>query len=113
MPVLDSLQFLQLHGAIDLPFERPMGDKGKGKTKSRLIGGRGNKDTSIFWLDRKVVRDALDAYLKEPASSFGEEEGERSRAKEILEEGWDLFLRVCEDGSILVTAVAVSPVHSN
>ena len=110
MPVLDSLQFLQLHGAIDFPFQQPMRDKGKGKTKSKPIGG---KDTSIFWLDRKVVRDALDAYLREPASSFGEEEGERSRAKEILEEGWDLFLRVYEDGSILVTAVAVSPVHSN
>lgn len=114
MPVLDSLQFLQLHGAIDVPFERPVGGKGKGKAKSRVVGGRENEDTSIFWLDRKVVGDALDAYLKEPASASGgeAEEGKRRRAKEILEEGWDLFLRVCEDGSVLVTAVAVSPIHS-
>ena len=115
MPVLDSLQFLQLHGAINFPFERPMGGIGKGKAKSRSMGNRGNEDTSIFWLDRKVIRDALGAYLKEPpsASAGEEEDGKRRRAREILEEEWDLFLRTCEDGSVLVTAVAVSLVHLN
>lgn len=37
-----------------------------------------------------------------------QEDGRSRRVREILEEGWDLFLRVFADGSFVVQAVAVS-----
>lgn len=108
MPVLDSLQFLQLHGAIDVPFT-PRSSLSKGKEKASP------SPSSIFWLDRKIITDALHAILKGSSShtsgsdAYGEEESKRRRAREVLEEGWDLFLRVEGDGSVLVVAVAVGP----
>lgn len=100
MPVLDSLQYLQLHGAIDVPFNRPS-RKGKGKADQA--------DSSVFWLDRTVVRDAFRGYLATPLGKDEGEDGERwrSRAKEVVEEGWDLFMRIMQDGSVIITAVAV------
>ncbi|KZP10552.1 hypothetical protein FIBSPDRAFT_922313 [Athelia psychrophila] len=99
MPVLDSLQYLQLHGAIDVPFNRPS-RKGKGKADQA--------DSSVFWLDRTVVRDAFRGYLATPLGKDEGEDGERwrSRAKEVVEEGWDLFMRIMQDGSVIITAVA-------
>jgi hypothetical protein len=88
MPVLDSQKYLQLHGAIDVPF----------------TPNKKNDISSVFWIDRKVVGDALKKVLEETH----EEDAQRRRAREVIEEGWDLFLRVMGDGSVLVTAVAVS-----
>lgn len=49
--------------------------------------------------------NTLDNILKMPS----EEEGAQSkRLAEIKEQGWDLFLRVLGDGSMIVTALAVS-----
>lgn len=90
MPVLDSQKYLQLHGAIDVPF---------------TPNSKKNDVSSVFWIDRKVVGDALKKVLEE---THEEEDAQRRRAREIIEEGWDLFLRVMGDGSVLVTAVAVS-----
>ena len=106
MPVLDSLQYLQLHGAIDVPFVRS-DQKGKGRADQMA--------SSVFWLDRTVVRDAFRGYLAEPVGKDEGEDGERwrSRAKEVVEEGWDLFMRISQDGSVLITAVAVCGISFN
>lgn len=37
-----------------------------------------------------------------------EEDARYRRLQDIKDEGWDLFLRILEDGSIIITAVAVS-----
>jgi hypothetical protein len=56
----------------------------------------------VFWLDRTVIRESFKAILE------GCDEARRRRVKEVIDEGWDLFARVMSDGSVLVTAVAVS-----
>lgn len=105
MPVLDSLQYLQLHGAIDVPFTPPSRFDSTFKSKAKQPT---HSVSSIFWLDRKTVGDAFRNILQENTEA-GEEDARRRRAREVIEEGWDLFLRVMGDGSMLVTAVAVCP----
>lgn len=112
MPVLDSLKYLQLHDAIDVPFT-PGESRVKGKEKAGATGSASG--SSAFWLDRKVVGDALRKVLGEKSGQGqgdrdGMEEAEvrKRRAREVVEEGWDLFLRVMSDGSVFITAVAVS-----
>jgi hypothetical protein len=107
MPVLDSLQYLQLHGAIDIPFTPK--SESKGKEKANPPNPTKNTPTSsIFWLDRKVIRDTFTTILEDIPEVGKELEAKRRRAKEVIDDGWDLFLRVMCDGSVLVTAVAVS-----
>ena len=97
MPVIDSPQYLQLHAALDtfssLPFavasQQPI--------------------SSIFWLDRETLSIALRAVLAELPSA--DEDVRCRRVREIIEEGWDVFLRVLADGSIVVQAVAVCVIH--
>jgi len=114
MPVLDSLQYLQLHGAIDIPFTPKSQSKGKEKADSpnpNPNATKNNSTSSIFWLDRKVIRDTFTSILEgipEGGMELEEEDATRRRAREVIDEGWDLFLRVMCDGSVLVTAVAVS-----
>jgi hypothetical protein len=99
MPVLDSLQYLQLHGAIDIPFTPRSISKGKQKKTDN------SNISSIFWPDRKVIGDAFKRILEDVPDDG--EDARRRRAREVIDEGWDLFLRVMCDGSVLVTAVAV------
>ena len=93
MPVLDAPQYLQLHTALDtfssLPFS----------VASQQAA------SAVFWLDREVLHAALKVILAE--SQTAEEDARRRRVREIAEEGWDLFLRVLGDGSLVVQAVAV------
>ena len=93
MPVLDAPQYLQLHSALDtfssLPFS---------------IASQQNS-SSIFWLDHEVMSAALKSVLSDPVPA--EEDTRRRRIREITEEGWDIFLRVLGDGSLVVQAVAV------
>jgi len=103
MPVLDSLQYLQLHGAIDIPFTPRSISKGKQKETHNSTGNT----SSIFWLDRKVIGDAFKKILVEVPDDG--QDARRRRAREVIDDGWDLFLRVMCDGSVLVTAVAVRP----
>lgn len=49
--------------------------------------------------------NALNCILKQQPDT---DDVRRRRVKEIKDEGWDLFLRVLADGSLVVTAVAVS-----
>jgi hypothetical protein len=95
LPVIDTPQRMELHATLDA-----YSLDWRSKT-SQLIYSR------IFWLDREVVSDSFISILK----GIGEkqEDGRSRRIREILEEGWDLFLRVFADGSFVVQAVAVSP----
>lgn len=63
--------------------------------------------STVFWLDRQIIGDALTNVLKNQSC---QEDARSRRVREIKEEGWDLFLRVLADGSVLVTAVAVSTI---
>ena len=93
MPVLDAPQHLQLHSALDtfssLPFS----------VARRQIS------SAVFWLDREIMNAALKSVLSNPA--LAEEDARQRRVREISEEGWDVFLRVLGDGSLVVQAVAV------
>lgn len=95
MPVLDRPMHLQLHASLDIfscvPFS--------------LASEQTPSDSAIFWLDRETISQALNhTLMKSPP----EDDVRSRRIKDILEEGWDLFLRTLADGSIVVTAVAVS-----
>ena len=60
--------------------------------------------SKIIWLDREVIGPAVKAVLE--ASEI--KSVETSRLRDLEEEDWDLFLRVLADGSLLLSAVAVS-----
>jgi hypothetical protein len=96
LPILDSPQRLQLHASLDLFSSLPFS---VAATYSKPA------NSSVFWLDREIVWDALNNILKDQSEL---EDARSRRIKEIIEEGWDLFLRVLEDGSVVITAVAVS-----
>ncbi|KAJ7099614.1 RAVE protein 1 C terminal-domain-containing protein [Mycena crocata] len=92
LPVLDSPQYLQLHASLDLFSSIPFS-----------ISSQLSTNSSVFWLDREIVGDSISAALKNETES---EHARTRRLQEIKDEGWDLFLRVGEDGSAVVTAVA-------
>ncbi|KAJ7706334.1 WD repeat-containing protein [Mycena rosella] len=92
LPVLDSPQHLQLHASLDLFSSIPF-----------IISSKLSTDSSVFWLDREIIGDAISATLKNETDS---DHARIRRLQEIKDEGWDLFLRVLEDGSAVVTAVA-------
>ncbi|GBE78251.1 hypothetical protein SCP_0111340 [Sparassis crispa] len=90
LPVLDVPQYMQLHAALDAASAFPF--------------PTAPTTSSIFPLDRDAVSSALTEVL---AGAQSESEDARSRrVREIAEEGWDLFLRVLADGSLVVQAVA-------
>ena len=91
IPILDSPEYLQLHASLDLFSALPF----------HVALTHAESHSSIFWLDRQTVGAVLDHILKDSS------EAQNRRIKEIKDEGWDLFLRVLGDGSIVVTAVAV------
>lgn len=95
LPVLDSPQHLQLHASLDLFSALPSSIATEVPQPS---------DSSVFWLDREVVGASLDSILK---GSQDDDDVRIRRLREIKEEGWDLFLRVFWDGSVVVSAVAV------
>jgi hypothetical protein len=61
-------------------------------------------ESQIIWLDKEVIGPVVKAVLK--TSEI--ESVDISRLRDVEEEDWDLFLRVLADGSILLSAVAVS-----
>ncbi|PFH54806.1 hypothetical protein AMATHDRAFT_72570 [Amanita thiersii Skay4041] len=94
MPVLDLPRRLQLHASLD-PFScLPFSITSKYTNPS---------DSTVFWLDRGTVTQALESAL---AGSPPEDDVRSRRIKDIINEGWDLFFRIFSDGSIVVTAVA-------
>ncbi|KAJ7786153.1 RAVE protein 1 C terminal-domain-containing protein [Mycena metata] len=92
LPVLDSPQYLQLHASLDLFSSIPF-----------IVSSKLSTDSSVFWLDREVVSDCISATLN---NETNREHARFRRLQEIKDEGWDLFIRVLEDGSAVVTAVA-------
>jgi hypothetical protein len=93
LPVLDSPQYLQLHASLDLFSSIPF-----------IIASKLSTNSAVFWLDREIIGNSIAAALKNETDS---DHARIRRLQEIKDEGWDLFLRVLEDGSAVVTAVAV------
>lgn len=97
MPVLDSPDHLQLHASLDLhSFEI---SRGLGSTPR------------ICWLDRDAIATALNKGFERPVEGtpeeVEEEEARRSRLKHIVDEGWDLFASVSNNGTVVVRAITV------
>ncbi|KAF9527801.1 RAVE protein 1 C terminal-domain-containing protein [Crepidotus variabilis] len=92
-PVLDAPDRLQLHAALDLYSSLPFS----------VVEMLGSSASAVFWLDRQSVHSVINHILKDSTLS---DDARTRRIKEIRDEGWDLFLRVLSDGSIVVTAVA-------
>lgn len=93
MPVLDAPQHLQLHATVDLFTAIPFSLASQVRT------------SSIYWLDREVMSSVFSVIQKMSTNSA--DEPQRRRVQEVHDEGWDLFLRVFADGSLVVQAVAV------
>lgn len=60
-------------------------------------------ESEIIWLDKEIVGAAVKTVLK-----ASETKGSEMLRLRDVEEDWDLFLRVLADGSLLLSAVAVS-----
>jgi hypothetical protein len=94
IPIIDSPEYLQLHSSLDLFSALPF----------PVALQHANSPSSIFWLDRQTVGTVLNYILK---NSLEEDKGKNKRIQEIQDEGWDMFVRILGDGSLVVTAVAV------
>ena len=94
-PVLDAPDHLQLHAALDIYASLPFS----------VVSQLQSSESSVFWLDRKTVENVINNILKDPGHT---DEGRNKRIKEIKDDGWDLFMRILSDGSIVITAVAVN-----
>lgn len=94
LPILDTPQHVQLHASLDLFQAVPLSEASQ------------QASSKVFWLDRGVVCGGLTAVLGD--KTVHSEDGRHRRVQEILEEGWDLFLRILADGSLVLQAVAVS-----
>jgi hypothetical protein len=94
MPVLDSAEHLQLHASLDL---YSFGVPG-------IVSG-------ICLLDRDVIIDSMRKAMEWPiegSSQHAEEErARRTRLKCIVDEGWDLFAVVTQDGTVVIRAITV------
>jgi hypothetical protein len=93
--VVDAPHRLQLHASLDLFSSLPF-----------LIAAKlgSHPRSTIVWLDKEVVRRTIKTILVSTAEDVSPL---AKRLREIDEEGWDLFVRALEDGSLLVSAVAV------
>jgi len=94
-PVLDVPDYLQLHASLDIYSSLPLS----------VVEQVGYTAASVFWLDRNTVDMAVTRILDNPLLV---DDARTTRVKEIKKESWDLFLRILTDGSIVVSAVAVS-----
>lgn len=93
-PVLDAPRHLQLHATVDPYSFLP----------SSLAN---NSGSPVFPLSREHLRVVVGNVLRKPRDRSSFDESQRRRLTELHEEGWDLFARVLDDGSIVIRAVAV------
>ncbi|KZT72790.1 hypothetical protein DAEQUDRAFT_704451 [Daedalea quercina L-15889] len=99
LSVLDAPQRVQLHAALDAASSIPLSSQ----LNSLERNGR-MLSSAVFPLDRDAVLNVL----KDVAGNAqtAEEDARSRRVREIAEEGWDLFLRVLVDGSLVVQAIS-------
>ncbi|KAF9076123.1 RAVE protein 1 C terminal-domain-containing protein [Rhodocollybia butyracea] len=88
-PVLDSPQHLQLHAAIDLYCSTPFSLTSV------------TPSSAVFWLDREIICQSLQKVVEQTSDL---DDVKTRRLRDIVEEGWDIFLHVVE-GNIVLTAV--------
>ncbi|KAH7334362.1 RAVE protein 1 C terminal-domain-containing protein [Rhizoctonia solani] len=92
MPVLDSAEHLQLHASLDLH-----------------SFGVSHVISKICLLDRDSVMASLRKSMERPiegsSQEVEEENARRAQLKCIVDEGWDLFAVVTQDGSVAVRAI--------
>ncbi|TFK30799.1 WD repeat-containing protein [Coprinopsis marcescibilis] len=93
LPVLDAPEYLQLHGSLDLFSSLPYS----------VAEDQSASESTIFWLDRRTIGTVIGYLL---THQLKQDNGRKRRIQEIHDEGWDLFLRILADGSIVVTALA-------
>lgn len=96
LSVLDQPNYLQLHGALDAYSSLPLSFHPSPKNSTPPVG---------FILDREVMSAAFTGILK--SHEKNNDDSGIHRLREIQDEGWDLFLHVHEDRSLVVGAVAV------
>lgn len=104
LPVLDAPQRLQLHASLDLFTAAP---------SSSLVNVTGKLDqcSNVFWLDRDTISDSLAAVLSQKTDKQDEDTRYR-RIQEMNDEKWDFFVRILQDGSLLLRAVTVRDLNS-
>lgn len=94
-PVLDAPHHLQLHATVD-PYAFLPSSTGM------------NSGSPVFWMNRTVMRSVCGNVLRDMGDVESKtDESQRRRLTELYEEGWDLFCRILDDGSIVIRAVAV------
>ncbi|KXN83882.1 Regulator of V-ATPase in vacuolar membrane protein 1 [Leucoagaricus sp. SymC.cos] len=93
LPVLDSPRTLQLHATLDLFSSHPLSNISSRPSASK-----------IFWLDRGHIDTTFRHLLKTHTGSG--DDAQFRVLKDIMDEKWDLFLRVIDDGSVILSAVA-------
>lgn len=91
LPVLDDPMHLQLHASLDLSFSHVSANRTSNY-----------EDSQVFILDR----DILSSFLRAQQSADEKNDGQGRQVKELLEQGWDVFLRHLFNGSVVITAVA-------
>jgi hypothetical protein len=96
-PVLDQPNYLQLHGALDAYSSLPL--------SFHPSSSKGLSPSAGFVLDREVMCVAFTKVL-EDCDKTNDDSGIH-RLRGVLDEGWDLFLHVHEDRSLVVGAIAV------
>ena len=94
-PVLDTPHFLQLHAS----FSNDSVDSGHDIREMQ-------QESDIFWLHKDTLADSFAATILQERK--GDENASLKRLEEIHKDGWDFFIRVFHDNSIVVRAVAVS-----
>lgn len=62
-------------------------------------------------MSREVLRSVIGQILRQPGDRNSFDDSQRRRLTELYEEGWDLFARVLDDGSIVIQALAVLPIE--
>ncbi|THH06398.1 hypothetical protein EW145_g4114 [Phellinidium pouzarii] len=93
LPVVDTPHFLQLHASLDLYTDVP----------HYIDVTTADRHSNIFWLHKDTLAESLNATL---SGVVIPEDSRYRRLKEMSGEGWDLFVRVFSDNSLIIRAVA-------
>ncbi|KIO08400.1 hypothetical protein M404DRAFT_997326 [Pisolithus tinctorius Marx 270] len=95
LPVVDSPRRLQLHLAIDIFASL---------TPSNALGVPSYSTSKIMWLDKEIIGPVVKTLLE--GSPAATRSVELEKLRQVDEEKSDLFIRVLDDGSLVLSAVA-------